>query len=127
MVRMQLVVGAEAQAEVDTLHGKALPAEASVIGRYARPGISKQPAEVWISRVRSEAEARRQTGLMVHKMFENPQSPFKHPRRIEANGLSVYRFTGMGQEHLIWSKGDLVYWISVAPDGVDDMVDVFCR
>ena len=123
--RVQLVTGAEAQAEVDRLHGKALEAEASAIARYARD--AGRPAEVWVSRVASEAEARRQTGLMVHKMFENPKSPFKDPRRIEHNGLAVYRFTGMGQTHLIWSSGDLVWWVSASPADQGPMLDALCR
>lgn len=129
MVRVQLVLGAEAQAEVDKLHGKALSAEASAIGRYARMGAgdSVRPAEVWISRVESVKEAKRQTGLMVHKMYENPRSPFKNPRRIEHGSFDVYRFTGMGQVHLIWSKDDLVYWISAMPKDETLMLDVFCN
>ena len=126
---IQRVDGAEAQAEVDKLHGKPLPAKASVIGRYARPSEVGQahPAEVWISRVESEAEARRQTGLMVHKMFENPRSPFGHPTRLDRDGVPVYRFEGMGMAHLIWHKDDLVYWISVRPEGEEAMLAAFCR
>jgi hypothetical protein len=123
--RVQLITGAEAQAEVDRLHGKALTAEASAIARYAQDG--GRPAEVWVSRVATEKEARRQTGLMVHKMFENPKSPFKDPKRLEHNGLAVYRFSGMGQTHLIWHSGDLVWWVSVAPDKAQPLLDAFCR
>ena len=112
--RIELLTGPEAQAEVDRLHGKPLEAVASGIARYAQG--EDRPAEVWVSQVASEHEARRQAGLMVHKMFENPQSPFKQPTRIDHRGLAVYRFTGMGQAHLIWSSGDLVWWVSCAPE-----------
>jgi len=127
LVRVELVTGAAAQAEVDELHGKPLPAEASVIGRYTRFGAKGRPNEVWVSRVESEKEARRQTGLMVHMMYENPKSPFKNPSRLEHNGIAVYRFTGMGQVHLIWFKADLVYWVSSMADDEQSMMDVFCR
>lgn len=125
--RIQLVTGSAAQAEVDELHGKALTAEASCIARYSRPGqVGKgRPAEAWLSRVSSEKEARRQTGLMVHKMYENPRSPFKDPKRIEHSGRAVYRFTGMGQIHLIWFKDDLVWWISAQPDDETVMLETF--
>ncbi|MEZ7198466.1 hypothetical protein [Pseudodesulfovibrio karagichevae] len=123
--RVRLVTGAEARAEVDRLHGKSLEAEASAIARYAED--DGRPAEVWVSRVASEAEARRQTGLMVHKMFENPKSPFRAPKRLDHDGLAVYRFTGMGQVHLIWHSGDLVWWVSAAPDEVQPFLDALCR
>lgn len=123
--RVQLVVGADAQEEVNKLHGKALEAEASVIGRYARMG--QRPAEVWLSRVSDEREARRQTGLMVHKMYENPKSPFKNPSRVDHNGVAVYRFTGMGQVHLTWFSGDLVWWVSANPDDEAVFLDAFAR
>ena len=123
--RVQMVTGTEAQAEVDRLHGKSLTAEASAIARYAKG--DERPAEVWVSRVASEKEARRQTGLMVHKMFENPKSPFKNPRRLEHNGQAVYRFNGMGQVHLIWQSNDLVWWVSAAPDMARPFLDALCR
>lgn len=126
MRRIELVTGKAAQAQVDKLHGKALPAEASVVARYAALGRQGRPAEVWVSRVESEREARRQTGQMVHLMYENPKSPFKNPRRLEHGGNAVYRFEGMGQAHLIWFKGDLVYWISVPPEGEKAMLAAFC-
>ncbi|EGB15455.1 hypothetical protein DND132_2251 [Pseudodesulfovibrio mercurii] len=123
--RVGLVTGDEAQTEVDKLHGKALRAEASAIAHYAEQG--GRPAEAWVSRVASEAEARRQTGLMVHKMFENPRSPFSHPSRVDHNGVAVYRFTGMGRAHLIWYAGDLVWWVSADPDRERDFLDALCR
>ncbi len=129
MARIQLLVGDEAQDAVDRLHGKPLPAEASAVARYASPKdvAKKRPAEVWVSRVESAKEARRQTGLMVHMMYENPKSPFRNPRRIEHAGLPVYRFEGMGQAHLIWFKDDLAFWISVNPDDEAAMLQAFCK
>lgn len=127
--RIELLTGVDAQAEVDKLHGKPLPAEASAVARYSRPGDVGvvRPAEVWVSEVSSEKEARRQTGLMVHKMYENPRSPFKNPSRIDQNGMAVYRFEGMGQAHLIWFKEKLVYWISCAPEDEALMLEAFCQ
>ena len=122
--RTQLVTGKAAQDEVDKLHGKPLPAEASVVARYAKQDAK---AEVWVSRVESEREARRQLGVMVHMMYENPHSPFKNPSRVDHNEVAVYRFTGMGQAHLTWYSGDLVYWISVNPEDQGVMLDAFCR
>lgn len=127
MVRVQLLVGDEAQKAVDKLHGKSLPAEASVVAKYAVPDAKERPAEVWVSRVSSEKEARRQTGQMVHLMYENPRSPFKNPSRIDHAGNAIYRFEGMGQSHLIWFKGDLVWWISVGESNEQEMLNAFCQ
>ncbi len=123
--RGELISGAEAQTEVDRLHGKALSAEASAIARYARPG--ERPAEVWVSRVADAREARRQTGLMVHKMYENPESPFRAPSRSDHAGHAVYRFLGMGMAHLIWYADDLVWWVSARPEDEAAFLEVFCR
>jgi len=125
LVRVQLVVGDAAQDEVDRLHGKALPAEASAIGRYAR--MDQRPAEVWLSRVTDDKEARRQTGRMVHMMCENPRSPFKNPNRVRHAKHAVYRFMGMGQVHLIWSSGDLVWWVSTPPAYEALFLKMLCR
>jgi len=125
--RIELLVGQEAQDAVDKLHGKPLPAEASAVARYAEADSKQRPAEVWVSRVSSEKEARRQTGQMVHMMYENPRSPFKNPGRIEHAGNAIYRFEGMGQVHLIWFKGDLVWWVSVDGANVQTMLEAFSQ
>lgn len=122
--RVKLLTGVEAQKAVDALHGKSLAAEASAVAYY---GQTERPAEVWVSQVESSAEARRQTGLMVHLMYENPKSPFKNPRRIEHAGMGVYRFEGMGLSHLIWFKEDLIYWVSVKPSAEQLFLDTFCQ
>lgn len=129
MHRLELLTGQAAQDAVDKLHGKPLPAEASVMARYSAPEdvASARPAEVWVSRVESKREARRQTGVMVHLMYENPRSPFKNPRRSDRNGIAVYRFEGMGQAHFIWHKNDLVWWVSVAADNESVMLETFCN
>ena len=108
LVRVRLLVGDAAQAEVDKLHGKPLPAEASAVARYARPG--ERPAEVWVSRVADESEARRQTGVMVHKMYENPKSPVQGPgppgsRRAGRVPLPGH---GHGPLHLVRRRPGLV-------------------
>ena len=123
--RVRLVTGPEAQRFVDELHGKPLVAEESAVALYARP--KERSAEVWLSRVVDEREARRQIGLMVHKMYENPKSPFKDPARLDHAGLAVYRFTGMGQVHLIWACGDLVWWVSANPGDESLFLDALCR
>ena len=125
--RIALVTGKAAQDEVDKLHGKPLPAEASAVARYARKDETVKSAEVWVSRVESEREARRQLGVMVHMMYENPHSPFKNPSRLDHNDTAVYRFTGMGQAHVMWYSDDLVYWISVAPQDQSVMLDAFVK
>ncbi|WP_243544781.1 hypothetical protein [Pseudodesulfovibrio tunisiensis] len=125
MARISLLSGADALKAVDDLHGKRIQAEAAVVARYARPG--ERPAELWVSRAASATEARRQTGLMVHMMFDNPKSPFSDPGRLEHAGIPIYRFSGMGQVHLIWYRDDLAYWVSCNPDDASAFLKAVCR
>lgn len=111
-VLQEQVTGQEALLEINALHGKSIKAQNGIIGKYAGPGKSLQ---LWISRAASPDVARKQTGEMVHSMFENPKSPFSWGKRMDYKGVAVYPFTGMGQVHLIFFKNDLVYWVSVNP------------
>jgi hypothetical protein len=127
MQRIELVTGEKAQDAVNKLHGKQLSALGSAVARYAMDGQGGTPTEVWVSRVASEQEARRQTGLMVHLMFENPKSPFKSPKRLSHGERAVYRFEGMGQSHLIWFSGDLIWWVSTESGAEQAVLDALCK
>ncbi|WP_147819642.1 hypothetical protein [Salidesulfovibrio onnuriiensis] len=106
----KVVSGQDALLQINKLHGQAILARDGVVATYAGPG---KPLMVWISRAGSEKEARRQAGEMVHRMYENPESPFTWRKRMDFNGVPVYPFAGMGQVHLIFYRADLVCWLSV--------------
>lgn len=108
----EYVHGEDALSEVNKLHGKAIDA---VDGAVARYGAGEDAAEVWISRAQDGREARRQAGKMVHLMYENPKSPFKYRKRFDHEGIPVYPFDGMGKSHLVFFRGDLIYWVTVPP------------
>lgn len=113
--------GSDAAEEMNRLHGKSIKAEAVAVARYGDGA-----AEVWISRAKDGREARRQTGKMVHLMFENPKSPFSYMKRFEYEGVPVYPFTGMGKRHLVFFRGDLIYWVTASPEAAEQaLADLF--
>ncbi len=114
--------GEQALLRINKLHGKTLHALDGVVGIYAGPG---KDIQIWISRADSAKEARRQAGEMVHRMFENAESPFIWRKRMDFKGVSVYPFIGMGQVHLIFHQGDLVYWLSVNKEQEQDALSAF--
>lgn len=123
-VRTEVVSGKEAMTQVNKLHGTIIRAEDAVIGTYQGPGT---PLQIWISRAESEKEARRQTGEMVHLMYENPKSPFKWRKRIDFRGVAVYPFMGMDQTHLVFQIGDRVYWLSVNREQEQNALSEFIK
>lgn len=103
--------GQDALEKVNALHGKGIEADAAAVAVY---GNEQSSAEVWISRAADERLARQLMGEMVHLMYENPKSPFRFEKRFDYQGIAVYPFAGMGKSHLVFSRGDLVYWVTVA-------------
>lgn len=120
----QVVDKEQALLEINKLHGKAIHAVDGVIGTYAGPG---RPLQAWISRAKDEKEARRQTGEMVHGMYEAASSPFTWQKRMDFKGVPVYPFTGLDQVHLVFHQGDLVYWITVNAGQEQEALAAFIR
>ncbi len=110
--RTELITGAAARERIDSLHGKRIAVEAGAIASYRAPGRNGPPAMIWISRSRDAARAREQTRSMIARMTGNPRSPFHDLQTTKENGLTIYRFRGLGQAHYIFCRGRLVYWLS---------------
>ena len=121
--RVKLITDSQALEKINSLHGKEITVEAGVIGNYR--SAQGQPAMVWISRSKTITLAREQTESMVAKMTENPRSPFHHPETLIIDGITVYRFMGMGQVHYIFRREAIVYWISAPPEEGKNMLAAF--
>lgn len=109
--RVRLITGQEALDRVNDLHGKPLDIAECAIGVY---GHDDQPATVWISRADKASDSNEQALAMVDRM-QSSEGPFTGPEKLTAEGVTIYKFKGMGQEHYVFTKGDLAYWVSAPP------------
>lgn len=119
--RIRLITGQEAIDKVSKLHGKSLEIESCAIGFYGDPSA---PSMVWISRATTPTGSEEQTLLMVERM-EKGQGPFTGPEILTSKGVSIYQFKGLGQEHFIFYRGELAYWISAPPELGTRVLDDF--
>jgi hypothetical protein len=110
--RIRLITGQEAIDRVNDLHGEPLDVERCAIGMY---GEDDQSATVWISSPKKPNDARDQAMRMINSM-QNKAGPFEGPEKLTSHGIDIYKFTGMGQEHFVFTKDDLAFWISTPPD-----------
>lgn len=123
--RTGLVLGQEALDKVNKLHNKSIACEEAAIATYESDGGSW--AMIWVSRHDNAAEAREQAAIMLQKMLHplEGDSPFYDPENFRYRGVDVYRFQGMGRTHDVFSKGDLVFWISTTSDVTQPVLDAF--
>ncbi|MBN2139878.1 MAG: hypothetical protein JW718_02615 [Desulfovibrionaceae bacterium] len=105
--------GAEALAEVERLHGRAIDLLQAAVGFYPAPG--GPPAMVWISRSRSPGLAAEQGRAMIRAMSVAGATPFRGPTDLDLDGVRAALFTGLGQEHLVFGRGALLYWVCAPP------------
>jgi len=121
--QVQLVSGAEALEQINSLHGKNILVETGAIGTYQ--AAEKSPAMVWISRSKTPDLTREQAEVMADKMVRNPRSPFHAPETLISNNIKVYKFLGMGQIHYIFCQEELAYWISAPPADGEKLLRYF--
>ena len=112
----KVIEGAEAMRAVDELHGKPIEVEDAAVAAYTvrtDDGVRSE-AVVWVARMANAAQAREQAAVMLEKMLHplDKDSPFHDPDQFRQGGADVYRFLGMGQVHLVFQKGDLIFWIA---------------
>lgn len=120
--RIRLITGQEAIDKVSKLHGKSLEIDSCAIGFYGDPNA---PSMVWISRAAEPQGSEEQALLMVERMKQG-SGPFKGPEILTADGVRIYQFEGLGQEHFIFTRGELAFWISAPPElGIRVLEDFF--
>ncbi len=107
-----VIDGMDAQREVDKLHMKEIQLKSVWIATYGDE--EGNTATVWISESTDAEQAAFQTKLMMKKMWHNPHTPYSH-LEIKDSGERTYIFQGMGQQHAVFQKGKLIYWITTSP------------
>ncbi|MEF2143928.1 MAG: hypothetical protein V3573_00660 [Desulfovibrionaceae bacterium] len=119
----ELVAGEAALKSIDKLHGKSIHAKDGAMAAY---GEGHPPVvQVWVSRASNAAEAREQVAVMMDRMVSGKGSPFRNPSTTRRDGVDVYRVEGLGMAHLVWSRGDLVWWVSALPDVEGEAIETF--
>ncbi len=99
--------GAAAEAEIQRLHGRALPLTSAAFGRYGSAG----EAILWVGGTASEEEAAALQEAM-RRALETADSPFTPLEPLVIGGVTVFPLSGMGQEHMYFQSGRLVLWLS---------------
>ena len=107
-----VMVGPEAIAEVNGLHGKEIDVVDAWIGHYQQGGT------VWVARAASELKARELLDVMVLGIEEG-SSPFKGLTQQDFQGMPLYTVRDARQIHFFYQIGAQVVWLA-APPGAED-------
>jgi len=115
---LQLITGKDALQAINQLHGKKINVASGMVAFYQGEG---EKATVWVSESFSTDDAVLQTEIMIEKMRSSKRSPFSGYKEIEQNGVNIYSFKGMGQEHYIFRIRKSIYWITANPGTIDEL------
>lgn len=118
--QVRLVTGDEAINAINRLHGMPIDVVRGFIAYYE--GVHDK-ATIWLSEATSEDLAKRQIEVMMDRMKKSRRSPFSHYRLLDANGVRVIGFDGMGQVHYVFRENRWVYWISADAGRIDKILD----
>lgn len=118
--QVRLVTGDEAINAINRLHGMPIDVVRGFIAYYE--GVHDK-ATIWLSEATSEDLAKRQIEVMMDRMKKSTRSPFSHYRLLDANGVRVIGFDGMGQVHYVFRDNQWVYWISADAGRIDEILD----
>ncbi len=116
---VKLIEGHDAMEAINQLHGTPVNVVRGFIAHYE--GVHDK-ATIWVSEASSQELAQTQIEVMISKMKNNRRSPFSHYRTLEAKGLAVIAFNGMGQVHYVFRDNKWVYWISADAKRIDEIL-----
>jgi hypothetical protein len=100
--------GAEARAEIERLHGKAIPIKGGYVAHY---GNQPPVAMLYVSEAKDETVARQQVDQMTTRIRAS-NGPFTHLRESTRFGMTVYSTLGQGQVHYYFRRGAVVVWVA---------------
>ena len=115
---VQLITSKDALNAINELHGKKINVASGMVAFYQGEG---EKATVWVSESFSTDDAKQQTEIMIEKMRSSKRSPFSDYKEIGLDGVKIYSFKGMGQEHYIFRISKSVYWITANSGAIDDL------
>ena len=108
-----VMVGPEAIAEVNGLHGKEIDVVDAWVGHYQGGGA------VWVAQAASEEKARQLLDDMVRRI-QDGGSPFRGLTPQAYKGLTVYSVTDGRQMHFFYQRSAKVVWVATPPAAEED-------
>ena len=115
---VQLITGKDALHTINKLHGKKINVASGMVGFYQGEG---EKATIWVSESFSTDDAIQQTEVMIKMMRSSKRSPFSDYEEIGQDGVKIYSFKGMGQEHYIFRISKSIYWITANSGAIDEL------
>lgn len=115
---VQLITGKDALHAINKLHGKKINVARGMVAFYQGKG---EKATVWVSESFSTGAAIQQTEIMIEKIRSSKRSPFSDYEKIGQDGVKIYSFKGMGQEHYIFRINKSIYWITANPGTIVEL------
>lgn len=102
------LTGSETESFVNRLHHGTVAADENEIGFYSS---QKGSAVIYISYYNNDDEANEILLQMIEKI-ENFPSPFEGGDSFELSDHIIYKYSGLGQSHFVFSSGNTLLWIS---------------
>ena len=115
---VQLITGKDALHAINKLHGKKINVARGMVAFYQGKG---EKATVWVSESFSTDAAIQQTEIMIEKIRSSKRSPFSDYEEIGQDGVKIYSFKGIGQEHYIFRINKSIYWITANPGTIVEL------
>ncbi len=103
--------GAEALAEIESLHGKGFALTGGTVAHYGQ-------ATVWLAQAQDEPAAQAMAEAMTRRIADGG-SPFTPTGTRHVGGHTILTLTGMGQSHFYWQSGTRVIWLAIPPAQAD--------
>jgi hypothetical protein len=120
------VVGNDARAIVDRMHGRTVTPSRSAVGYYSGPGGK---AALYVSRYAHSDSATAVLARMA-KRIDRPGGPFDQLRLLPADRNRTYMCLGLGQAHFFFACREYLVWLSVdiplAQTTLDAVEGTFC-
>ena len=102
------IVGSEAEEFVNRLHFGNVAAVKNEIGFYSSPNGT---AIIYVSYYEKLTDSAKNLELMVKKISPE-NSVFMGGESFDLHGVRVYRYSGMGQIHFVFTYQTELYWLS---------------
>ncbi len=123
-----IVEGAEAQLQINKLHGTNISLENAFIAEY-KPPYGGEHMMVWVGEASSETAAEDLISRMVDGINRGGAG-FTNPRQTNVNGHDVWQVDGTGGSFFFYispEHADRVVWLSIEGKGIPALLEAAVR